>query len=95
MLTKAGLILAGCLAVAPLWAAGLEFEVASVKPSPEGSGHFGMSIEHGKVDIGGLPLAWILQAAFGVGEGQITGPDWMYSARFDILAKITDGSTED
>jgi len=103
MLRNAGWILAGCLTLASLRAAGPEFEVASIKPSPEltpelvrsGRLHVGMTIEHGKVDIGGLPLAAILQAAFRVGEGQLTGPDWMNSQRFDILAKMPDGATED
>ncbi len=103
MLNTAGLILAGCLALAPLRAAGPEFEVASIKPSPEitaelvrsGRLRMGMTIEHGRVDISGIPLGAILQAAFRVGQAQISGPDWMNSARFDIAAKMPEGAAED
>lgn len=92
-----------CLTFATLRAAGPEFEVATVRPAPEitielarsGKLHLGMNIDHSRVDIGGLNLSAILQAAFTLGDGQIAGPDWMKSARFDILAKMPDDATED
>ena len=100
ILKNTGWILAGCLAIAPLRAAGPEFEVATIKPSPEitaelvrsGKLRMGMTIEHGRVDISGMPLEAILEAAFRTRH--ITGPDWM-NARFDFVAKMPEGATED
>ncbi|HEY4363613.1 MAG TPA: TIGR03435 family protein [Bryobacteraceae bacterium] len=96
-------IFTAALSLAPLRAAGPQFEVASVRVAPEptvelaraGKLHQGMTIDRGRVDIGGTSLNDLLQLAFRVRRGQITGPAWMTSTRFDIVAKIPEGATEE
>ncbi len=102
-LKNAGYVLAGFLTLAPLRAAGSEFEVATIKPAPEitmemarsGKIHLGMNVDHQRVDIGGIPLGALIQTAFRVRQSRVTGPDWLNSQRFDILAKIPEDTTED
>lgn len=79
------------------------FEVASIKaavpPNPKdmagGRIHVGMNIDAARVDIGFMSLADLITAAFRVKSHQVSGPDWMKSQRFDILAKIPEGATKD
>jgi uncharacterized protein (TIGR03435 family) len=85
----------------------LEFEVASIKPAPQltpalvqsGKMHIGMNIDGARVDIGGMPIMSLLPQVFRVKQYQIsglgTGMDFMNTDRWDILAKLPDGATED
>jgi uncharacterized protein (TIGR03435 family) len=81
----------------------LSFEVASVKVAPPiepskiiaGKLHIGMSIDAARVDIGNLSLAELIRVAFKVKGYQVSGPDWMTSTRFDVMAKMPDGATKD
>ena len=41
-----------------------------------------------------VSLAQILQRAYDVKSYQISGPDWMSSARFDVSAKVPAGATK-
>jgi uncharacterized protein (TIGR03435 family) len=99
----AGWALAVWVSAATAFAAGPKFEVASIRPSPEltpelvrsGKVRAGMSIEHGRVDIAGIPLRAVIQTAFRTQQPQITGPDWLTSTRFDIQATIPAGVSED
>jgi len=97
----ATLALVTALAVAQTPAAP-SFEVASVKsagpivPRDIASGHvnLGMSIDGSRVSFSGLPLATLMIQAFAVKPYQISGPDWMATERFDIVAKLPDGATQ-
>jgi len=82
------------------------FEVAAIKPAPPlnlnraaiAAGqlpHIGMNVQGLRVDIGYMSLADLLTFAFNVKPGQLSGPEWMKSERFDILAKMPDGATRD
>jgi uncharacterized protein (TIGR03435 family) len=79
------------------------FEVASVKPAaPLGRGqllsgqtHIGMSIDAARVDIGGMSLADLIRVAYRVKLYQVSGPDWMASERFDVLAKLPEGASRE
>jgi uncharacterized protein (TIGR03435 family) len=92
----------GALAQAP---AGLTFEVASVKPAApialtpqaltSGKLRIGMTVVGTRVDIGYISLADLIRLAYDVKPYQISGPDWMAGARFDIAAKLPDGATKD
>ncbi len=85
----------------------LEFEVASIKPAPQltpalvqsGKMHIGMNIDGARVDIGGMPIMSLLPQVFRVKQYQISGlgngMDFMNTERWDILAKLPDGATED
>ena len=83
------------------------FEVATIKPSPpmdqakmlaamQGGGKmpFGASIDSHRAEYVYLDLKTLLTYAYGVKPYQITGPDWMSAARFDIVAKMPEGSTK-
>jgi len=82
---------------------GPTFEVASVKAAEaitsaaiqSGKMHLGMTVDGARVDIGGLPLTAMLVQAFGVKPYQVSGPDWMPAERFDIVAKLPEGATQD
>jgi len=79
------------------------FEVASIKPAEpitqakltSGNLHLGMLVEGLRVDIGYLSLAELIPIAFNVKPHQVSGPDWMGSQRFDILAKMPEGTTKE
>ena len=93
----AGALLAQNPAAAP------QFEVASIKPAPpidrmkimSGQMHIGMTIDAGRVNIGNLGLADLIRIAYRLKPYQLSGPDWMTSQRFDVLAKIPEGVSKD
>src|SRR5438876_943661 len=99
------LLSAPALAFSQAPAATLSFEVATIKPADPinpatilSSGklpHVGMTVEGSRVDIGYMSLADLIPAAFKVKPYQISGPDWMNSQRFDILAKMPEGATKE
>jgi uncharacterized protein (TIGR03435 family) len=106
MFKKFAVLAAGIAAAVCLQAqdkpAGLAFEVASIKPARNiqeqalsGKLHVGMKIDGARVDIGAMSIADLLQFAYKVKVFQISGPDYMKSERFDILAKLPDGAKED
>lgn len=79
------------------------FEVASIKPSgplnpadvASGKLHLGMAITAGRVDIGFLSLANLIAIAYKVKSYQISGPSWMSTERFDVLAKLPEGAARE
>jgi uncharacterized protein (TIGR03435 family) len=103
----AGLLLAAGAAFAQTPAApaapsaGPTFEVASVKlagapdPARMMSGHVGMKVDGARVDIGFLSLSDLIAIAYRVKAYQISGPDWMSAQRFDIMAKLPAGASQD
>ena len=75
-----------------------EFEVASIKPSPAV-----MSGDTFTVQMGGDPafqdfthvsLRSLVVDAYEIKEYELSGPDWMDAIRFDVHAKMPDGSSE-
>jgi uncharacterized protein (TIGR03435 family) len=98
------LCVAAGLALAQAPAAGPSFEVASIKPAEPvnleaiRSGkmpRLGMKVDGAQVSFLGLGIQALLTEAFDVKPYQISGPDWMQTERFDIIAKLPDGATED
>ena len=86
----AGVIIAA-FAAAGLWAqAGPRFDAATVRPN-----HFGTGVDHiriggGSVTIQNVSLKRLIGMAYGVQEGRsylFSGPDWLDSENFDVLAK--------
>ncbi len=70
------------------------FEVASIKPAApmqNGMIRVGMGGDPGRVNYTNVTLKNILTRAYGVKPHQITGPDWLDSERFDVVAKVPDG----
>jgi uncharacterized protein (TIGR03435 family) len=84
-------------------AAPLAFEVASIKPSADimvavGAGkmpHVGMKVDNQSVDIGYFTLAQLITYAYKVKPHQVSGPDWMKSAHWDIAATLPEGANKD
>jgi uncharacterized protein (TIGR03435 family) len=76
----------------------LEFEVASVKPAAPMMGGFmrmGMRVDAGRMDYENVSLKDCIRTAYRLKDYQISGPDWMTGARFDIVAKLPEGATKD
>ena len=84
-------------------AAGQQFEVASIKPSaPPDGGRMRVgsrggpgSKDPGLYSCENYPLPALIRDAFGLKEYQLSGPDWMQSARFMVSAKIPEGTTKE
>jgi|SRR6185312_691307 len=82
------------------------FEAASIRPSAPIDGSTMMAmVRSGKMPMGAhisstraeydyLDLRTLLTYAYGARPYQITGPDWMQTTRFDIVAKLPAGSTK-
>jgi uncharacterized protein (TIGR03435 family) len=79
------------------------FEVASIKPAPPSNGQrmfFGAKGGPGSQDPGrysaeNYTLLDLLVNAYGVDRYQVTGPDWLGSERFNIMAKVPEGATKE
>ena len=84
------------------------FEVATIKPSPPmdpaklvaamqagGKMPVGASVDSHRAEYLYLDLKTLLTYAYGAKPYQITGPDWMSTARFDIVAKMPDGAKKE
>jgi uncharacterized protein (TIGR03435 family) len=97
-LSAALTLVSACYAQAP---ARLEFEAASVKPIPEGDvvsvfckGGPG-STDPGLFRCRNFSLSSLISRAYGLKPNQLIAPDWANSARFDIDAKVPDGTSEE
>src|SRR5436309_566768 len=78
-----------------LLAFGQEFEVASIKPSAQSAQaqtSAGLNIDGSMVRYSALSLTLYLGMAYGLKNYQISAPDWMASERWDIMAKLPEGS---
>jgi uncharacterized protein (TIGR03435 family) len=84
------------------------FEVATIKPAPPmdmakvaaalqagGKMPIGANVEFLRAEYRYLDLRSLMSYAYGVKPYQITGPDWMATTRFDILAKMPEGSKKE
>jgi uncharacterized protein (TIGR03435 family) len=73
------------------------FEVASVKPAPPPVGGkliVDMGGDPGMIDYKNVSLKTLIAQAYEVKEFQVSGPEWIDSARFDILAKMPPDSSK-
>jgi uncharacterized protein (TIGR03435 family) len=81
----------------------LSFEVASVKPtapSPDGRVRFMVrggpgTSDPGQITYQGRSLKDLISSAYGVKSFQVSGPGWLDTERFDIVAKIPEGTTKE
>ena len=72
--------------------------MASIKPSAPPSAdrvNVGVHVDGAQVNITYLSLKEYIRIANQVKDYQVTGPEWMTSARFDISAKLPAGATRD
>jgi uncharacterized protein (TIGR03435 family) len=65
----------------------LAFEVASVKPNHSGRGDSHSDSDNDRITCVNMTLKRYIAKAYGVREDQISGPDWLGSERFDLVAK--------
>jgi uncharacterized protein (TIGR03435 family) len=75
----------------------IAFEVASIKPSaPEDIGHTSVHrhTDKGRLNYVNVSLTDMITDAYRVQPRQVTGPDWLTFTRFDINAKLPEGSDE-
>jgi uncharacterized protein (TIGR03435 family) len=76
----------------------LTFEVASIRPAAPQTGrkvHVSFGADPGKINYKNVSLSEVLQRAYRVRPQQVTGPSWLDSDRFDIVAKLPEGATND
>lgn len=79
------------------------FEAASIKPAaPLEPGRIMIGMhggpgtpEPGQMTFMNVSLNDLVQNAYNVKSYQVTGPDWLNSARFDITAKVPVGATKE
>jgi uncharacterized protein (TIGR03435 family) len=75
------------------------FEVASVKPSPPPTGNGIMrrlgAPDPGMINYGNATLAMLISRAYGVKDFQVSGPDWLNSLGYDVVAKVPAGAPAD
>ena len=100
----AGLLFVAGAAFSQTPAASLAFDVASVKLGAidqakilAGQQHIGLKVEGNRVDIGISSLSELIGMAYKVKYYQVQGPDWLgpTGQRFDIIAKMPEGSNKD
>jgi uncharacterized protein (TIGR03435 family) len=89
------LLLAGLVACAAAQTNTSGFEAASVKPSKSGSFSSSSNTRRDNVEIKNETLRDIITEAFELKDYQVTGPDWLSSERFDIVAKAPHGTGDD
>ena len=74
------------------------FEVASIRPSADARrqavGAAGQ-VDGAQFRIGGLTMKDYISQAYGLKLNQISGPDWITTDRFDIVATLPDGGSPD
>jgi uncharacterized protein (TIGR03435 family) len=73
---------------------GQTFEVASVKPNPSGSGHAGIDVDGNMIRMTNVTLEAAIVWAYEVSAPQLSGPAWLESERYDIVAKTASGAPE-
>ena len=74
----------------------LEFEVASVKPAKVSPDGFTMSenLDPALVRLNNMSMQNCILRAFGINSYQLSGPDWMWSEYYDIVAKMPAGASK-
>jgi uncharacterized protein (TIGR03435 family) len=91
-------VLFAASAAVMLWAqAGPRFDAATVKPNHSGTGVDHIRIGGGSVTIQNVSLKRLIGMAHGVQEGRsylFSGPDWLDSENFDVLAKYPAGTPD-
>src|SRR3954447_21524318 len=71
----------------------VQFETASVKVSKECL--YDTSINPGGVVLRGVPLKPVLVHAYKISEDRISGPSWLDSVCFDVIARLPQGAKTD
>src|SRR6185295_9333123 len=77
----------------------LEFEVASIRPSPppgtSGNVSVGIRFDGAQMRVSQFSIKDYLAIAYNLKDYQVIAPDWVRGARFEINAKIPEGADRD
>src|SRR5262245_59857730 len=70
-----------------------QFEVVAIKPAGELTGNIvlGLNADGSQVHISWASLTDLVNMAYRLKRYQISGPTWLNSDHFDVVAKIPDG----
>ena len=68
------------------------YEAASIKLNNSADGHSGTDGYQGRIMFENMPLHRLIAAAYGVSPFQVSGPDWLQTERFDIVATYPPGT---
>ena len=85
----------------PVFAQSPVFDVATIKLAPplnpqmilSGKMRIGMKVETSRVEIGFSSLRDLIMLAYQVKPFQVSGPEWITAERWDIVAKMPEGTT--
>jgi len=102
-MTSAAVLLCASIAFAQEPNPKLTFEVASVKPAaPQAMARMQGSVnggpgtpDPGRIRFTDMPLRVLIMRAYDVQSFQVSGPAWMDSQRFDVIANVPDGATKE
>jgi uncharacterized protein (TIGR03435 family) len=102
-MTRAAVILCASIALGQQSNPKLTFEVASIKPAgPQAMARLQGSVEGGpgtaapaRIQFTDIPLKALIMRAYDVQSFQVSGPSWMDSQRFDVIAKVPAGATKE
>lgn len=75
----------------------LQFEVASIRPTSGAAENQATNFhfDAAQVRLVSLPLKYFIGMACGIKLGQVLGPDWISSDRYDIQATLPPGSSRE
>jgi uncharacterized protein (TIGR03435 family) len=93
----AGVGLLACTPFLSFAAEATAFEVASIKPAapqPPGRLQISMGGDPGRIDYQSVSLKNLIERAYSIKSYQVSGPDWLDSERFDVTAKLPEGTTQ-
>jgi uncharacterized protein (TIGR03435 family) len=68
------------------------FEVASVKLNTSGSGNSSTHTSKSQILMENVTLRQTIETAFDVKDYSLSGPPWLDSVRFDVVAKLPAGT---
>lgn len=102
-MTRAAVILWASIALGQQPDPKLTFEVASIKPAaPRTMARLQGSVDGGpgtsapgRIRFTDIPLKALIMRAYDVQGFQVSGPSWMDTRRFDIIANVPDGATKE
>jgi len=102
-MTSAFVLLSASIALGQQPNPKLTFEIASIKPAApqamgrmQGSGDGGPGTpDPSRIRFTDMSLRVLIMRAYGLQSFQVSGPSWMDSQHFDVIAKVPDGATRE